>query len=88
MAMPSSAVAVMSLSSRYEQGRNQSSMQVAESVGNSVVTAVAGGIYTALLLAEPEKLAYVASLGAATLVAFAAVLVSRRVGHIRNELLG
>ena len=53
-----------------------------------VVTAVAGGIYTALLLAEPEKLAYVASLGAATLVAFAAVLVSRRVGHIRNELLG
>lgn len=86
LAMPSSAVAVMSLSSRYEQGRNQSSMQVAESVGNSVVTAVAGGIYTALLLTEPEKLAYVASLGAATLVAFAAALVSRRVGHIRNEL--
>ena len=40
LAMPSSAVAVMSLSSRYEQGRNQSSMQVAESVGNSVITAV------------------------------------------------
>jgi MFS family permease len=87
LAMPSSAVAVMSLSSRFEQGRNQSSMQVAESVGNSVVTAVAGGIYTALLLADPEKLAYAAALGAATLVGVAAVLVSRRVGHIRNELL-
>jgi hypothetical protein len=38
-------------------------------------------------LADPEKLAYAAALGAATLVGVAAVLVSRRVGHIRNELL-
>ena len=85
--MPSSAVAVMSLSPSFEQGRNQSSLQVAESVGNSVVTAVVGGIYTALLFAEPEKLGYSVALAATLLVAVAAVGFSRRVGHIHNDLL-
>lgn len=87
LTMPSSAVAVMGLSSRFEQGRNQSSLQVAESVGNSVVTAVAGGIYTALLVAQPAKLSYTAGLGAALLVGVAAILLSRRIGRIPNELV-
>ncbi|WP_231979679.1 MFS transporter [Tessaracoccus coleopterorum] len=87
LTMPSSAVAVMSLSSRFEQGRNQSSLQVAESVGNSVVTAVAGGIYTGLLLAEPERLSYTAALSASLLVAVAALVVGRRIGRIDNDLL-
>ena len=86
--MPSSAVAVMSLSPASEQGRNQSSLQVAESVGNSVVTAVVGGIYTALLFAQPEKLGYTLALAATLLVAIAAAVFSRRVGHIHNDLLG
>lgn len=86
LTMPSSAVAVMGLSSRFEQGRNQSSMQVAESVGNSVVTAVAGGIYTALLAAQPAKLSYTAALGVALVIGLAAVALSRRVGLIPNEL--
>lgn len=86
LTMPSSAVAVMSLSSSFEQGRNQSSMQVAESVGNSIVTAVAGGIYTALLAAQPQKLSYVAGLGAAMVVSALAIVASRRIGRIRNEL--
>ncbi|MCA0251255.1 MAG: MFS transporter [Actinobacteria bacterium] len=85
--MPSSAVAVMSLSSSFEQGRNQSSMQVAESVGNSVVTAVAGGIYTALLLAKPAELSYSAALAMTLLIAIAAVFLSLRIGRIRNDLL-
>lgn len=88
LTMPSSAVAVMGLSTSYEQGRNQSSLQVAESVGNSVVTAVVGGLYTALLLVEPARLGYTVSLAATLLVAIAAVLFSRRVGRIRNDLLG
>lgn len=86
--MPSSAVAVMSLSPSFEQGRNQSSLQVAESVGNSVATAVVGGIYTALLFTEPERLGYSLALAATLLVAIAAVAFSRRVGHIHNDLLG
>lgn len=86
--MPSSAVAVMSLSSSFEQGRNQSSMQVAEAVGNSVVTAVAGMIYTALLLTDPAKLGYSAALAATLLVSLAAMTLSRRIGHIHNDLLG
>ena len=86
--MPSSAVAVMSLSSRFEQGRNQSSMQLAESVGNAVVTAVVGGLYTALLVSEPRKLGYTVALCAAMAVVALAVLVSRRIGRIHNDLLG
>lgn len=85
--MPSSAVAVMSLSSRFEQGRNQSSMQLAESVGNAVVTAVVGGLYTALLAADPQKLSYTIALLTALAVAAVAVLVSRRIGRIPNDLL-
>ena len=86
LTMPSTAVAVMSLSGPFEQGRNQSSMQVAESVGNSVITAISGSIYTALLLAEPRAVAYTASLGAILVVALCAIAISRRVGHIPNEL--
>lgn len=82
LTMASSAVAVMSLSSQYEQGRNQSSMQVAEGVGNAVFTAIAGGIYTALLNAEPAKLSYTAALGVLVLVAVAAHLTSRRIGPV------
>ena len=79
-------MAVMSLSSSFEQGRNQSSMQVAESVGNSVVTAVAGGIYTTLLLVPPQKLAYSAPLALLTVASVAAIVVSRRIGFLPNEL--
>lgn len=82
LTMPSSAVAVMSLSTQFEQGRHQSSMQVSESVGNSVVTAVAGGIYTALLMAQPQKLSFTAALAAALVISLAAVAVSRRIGPI------
>lgn len=87
LAMPSSAVAVMSLSSAFQQGRNQSSMQVAEAVGNAVITALAGGLYTTLLLAEPPKLAYSTPLMVLSVASVAAVVVSRRIGRIRNELL-
>ncbi|MFD0865553.1 hypothetical protein ACFQ06_06980, partial [Tessaracoccus lubricantis] len=86
LTMPSSSVAVMGLSSQFEQGRHQSSLQVAESVGNSVVTALAGGIYTALLFVEPQKLSYAMSLAAVLLLAVLAVGVSRRIGHLPNEL--
>lgn len=87
LTMPSSAVAVMSLSSRFEQGRNQSSLQVAESVGNSVVTAVAGGIYTALLTVQPQRLSYTAGLTASLVLAACAIGMSLRIGRIRNDLI-
>lgn len=82
--MPSTAVAVMGLSSRFEQGRHQSSLQVAESVGNSVVTAVAGSIYTALLLVDPAKLSYSAALAAVLVLSLAAVAMSRRIGTLSH----
>ena len=86
LTMPSSAVAVMSLSSDLEQGRNQSSMQVAESVGNAVITAVGGGLYAALLSARPQALGYTVALSTVAVLALFAVVLSRRIGRISNEL--
>lgn len=86
LSMPSTAVAVMGLSSAQEQGRNQSSMQVAEHVGNAVITAIAGGIYAALLTAEPRAVTYALPLGAILAVTLAAIIVSRRIGYISNTL--
>lgn len=86
LTMPSTAVATMTLSSQFEQGRNQSSLQVAESVGNSVVTALAGALYTALLLADPPALSYTAALGSVLVLGVLAIGASRRIGYIPNEL--
>jgi membrane protein implicated in regulation of membrane protease activity len=60
---------------------------VAEAVGNSVVTAVVGSIYAALLVSQPQALGYTLALAATLLVAIAAAAFSRRVGHIHNALL-
>ena len=43
-------------------------------------------IATALLLVPPEKLSYSVSLALLTLASVAAIVVSRRIGHIPNEL--
>ena len=86
LTMPSSAVAVMSLSTQFEQGRNQSSMLVAEAVGNWVVTAFAGGLYTALLFVEPSRMSFSVALGASLLFSLAAVVASRRIGPIESVL--
>lgn len=86
LTLPSTSVATMTLSSDFEQGRNQSSLQVAESLGNSVVTAVAGAIYTGLLLVDPPQLSYATALGVTALLSLTAIVASRRIGLIPNEL--
>lgn len=86
LTMPSTAVATMTLSSQFEQGRNQSSLQVAESVGNSVVTAISGAIYTALLVASTRQIAYTTALATVCVLSLVAVVASRRIGYIPNEL--
>ena len=49
LTMSSTAVATMALSSHQEQGRNSGALQVSEAIGNSVMTAVTGAGYAALL---------------------------------------
>lgn len=51
LTVSSTAVATMALSSPREQGRNSGALLVAESIGNSVMTALTGACY-AVLLAE------------------------------------
>lgn len=47
--LPSTAVATMDLSGAHEQGTNNSGLQLAEGLGNALMTGIAGAIYAALL---------------------------------------
>lgn len=47
--LPSTAVATMDLSGPHEQGANNSGLQLAEGLGNALMTGVAGAIYAAML---------------------------------------
>ncbi|MDO5066542.1 MAG: MFS transporter [Propionibacteriaceae bacterium] len=82
--MSSTAVATMSLSSPQEQGRNSSSLQVCETLGNSLLTAAAGAVHAGLLAAGLPSLGWVFLV---LLVATAAALgASLLTGAIHDEL--
>ena len=83
LTMSSTAVATMALSGPHEQGRNSGALQVAESLGNSVMTALTGGCYAVLLAAG------VAALGWISLILLAAsvlaIATSLRIGPVRDD---
>lgn len=81
----STAVATMALSSDQEQGRNSGALQVAESLGNSVMTAVAGAIHAGLLARGLPSLGWVFAMLLVTV--FAAVALSLRIGEVRDVAL-
>ncbi|MCC2592367.1 MFS transporter [Tessaracoccus sp. OS52] len=83
--LPSTAVATMDLSGAHEQGANNAGLQLAEGLGNALMTAIAGAIYAALLpalhssfLAVFVMLAGLCALG---------LLVTLRIGPIQNSSL-
>lgn len=83
--LPSTAVATMEMSGPHEQGANNAGMQLAEGLGNALMTAVAGAIYASLLpalhtsfLAVFIVLAALCTLG---------LVVSFRIGPIQNSSL-
>ena len=77
----------MGLSSSQEQGRNNSALQVAEGLGNALLTGLAGAIYAAAVRQTSSQTSFVLLFSTLTVICVVALVVSRRIGPIDNESL-
>ena len=84
LASSSTSILAMQLSRPHELGKNTSSLQVGESLGNALTAGLAG---TAFALADPASQP-VAAFGVPSLFvalcALVALVMSRRIGHVQN----
>lgn len=85
LAVSSTSLANMQMSEPHLIGRNTSSLQVAEGLGNGLVTGAAGGIFAALHLAGDAGVIFAPIYLLATVVGGLAVLASLRIGPVCNE---
>ncbi len=85
--MPSTAVAIMGLSKQDEQGRNNSALQVAEALGNALLTGMAGAIYAGAVRQVSAQSSFVWLFIALTTICVLAFVVSRRIGPLANDSL-
>lgn len=81
----STSLANMQVSEAHLIGRNTSSLQVAEGLGNSLITGMAGSIFTALHLGKDAAVVFSPIYLLCTVVALLCVLTSMRIGPVRNE---
>lgn len=81
--MASTSLVVMQLSVETEIGRNSSSLQVGEALGNALAAGVAGTLFT---LAMPaQTLAFGTLFTAMTILAVAALASALRIGPVTNH---
>lgn len=85
LAVASTSLANMQLSDGHLIGRNTSSLQVAEGMGNSLVTGLAGTIFAALHVGGDPPAAFAPIYLLSSLVAVLAIGASLRIGPVRNE---
>jgi len=85
LATSSGSLAVMSLSAVAEQGRNASSLNVADALGSGIFVGIAGSIFAALSSSGNLALTFGLLQLSMAVVGVLAVLTSRRIGVVRNE---
>lgn len=85
LVIPVTTLATIQLSSDTDQGRNNSSLQVGEALGNSLFSGVAGTIFAAVHLTWTAPHTFGMVLGAMAVVGVLLVLASTRLGPLRNE---
>jgi MFS family permease len=85
LATSSGSLAVMSLSSAAEQGRNAASLNVYDALGSGVFVGVAGTIFAALHVGGNLALTFGLVELSMAAVALLAVLTSLRIGVVPNE---
>lgn len=81
----STSLATMQISESHQIGRNTSSLQVAEGLGNSLVTGLSGAIFAALHLAGTASAVFTPIYLVCSLVAAFSLVSSVRIGPVRNE---
>jgi hypothetical protein len=85
LATSSSSLAVMSLSSAAEQGRNASSLNLYDALGSAIFVGIAGSIFAALHSTGNLALTFGFVELSMAVVAVLGVLTSLRIGVVRNE---
>ncbi len=86
LSMASTSLAVMTVSTVAEQGRNASSLQLGEALGASIFVGLAGSIFNTLRPDGSSAAAFGGVLATMGLVAVVSFGMSLRVGRIDNEL--
>jgi MFS family permease len=85
LAISSSSLAAMSLSTRAEQGRNASSLNVYDALGSGIFVGVAGTVFAALQPSGNLALTFGMVELSMAAVALLSVVTSMRIGAVRNE---
>ena len=85
LATASTSLAVMTLSRTAEQGRNASSLNLADALGSGLFVGVSGTIFVALRASTDLSVTFGVVLGAMALLGILAALTSLRIGPVRNE---
>jgi MFS family permease len=85
LATSSSSLAVMSLSTAAEQGRNASSLNLYDALGSAIFVGIAGSIFAALHATGNLALTFGFVELSMAFVALLGVLTSLRIGVVRNE---
>lgn len=80
----SGSLAVMQLSETHRLGRNTSSLQVSEAMGNAGLVGLAGTIFAGLRTAHLTTTVFGTLFSVLALASVGAVLASRRIGPVRN----
>ena len=84
LATASGSLAVMQLSDPSALGRNTSSLQVSESLGNALFVGIAGTVFAALSVDRVPTVVFGAVFAVVSVVALAAVAAALRIGPVRN----
>lgn len=88
LATASGSLAVMQLSEPAQLGRNTSSLQVSEALGNALFTGVAGAVYANLRLGTNPVHTFGWVFTSVTLVSLLALVIAMRIGPVANHTSG
>ena len=83
LAVSSTSLAVMTLSDAAVQGRNGSSLNLADALGAGLFVGLSGTIFAALRDSAPQPVTFAAVIGSMSLVALLGLIASLRIGPIR-----
>ena len=84
LSLASASLAVMQLSETVELGRNTSSLQVGEALGNSIGAGIAGTLFALGLAQASLVFGFGAPLTAMAVVAALGLAASLRIGAVEN----
>ncbi len=84
LSLASTSLVVMQLSATLELGRNTSSLQVGEALGNSIGAGIAGTLFALGLAQSNQVFGFGAPLTAMALISALGLAASLRIGAVEN----